>query len=239
MILRYNDVAMNDKSMIHSDDRNNLSRGRRLVMFLYSTPNLVGAALGLVGLGLYFVGVIGPFWLPIVVGLYVIGVMITPRSRAYEVRWQTTFQKVDIRNELENMVNRVRRRLPKESYEKVVRIKDTILEILPHVNDLSTSDYNVFLIQQTAFDYLPSALENYLSLPRAYADHQPVKDGKTARVLLYEQLDLLDREMREVVKDMYANDTQKLLAHGQFLKDKFGEGGVRAVPPPPPPKSLP
>ena len=207
-------------------------------MFLYSTPNLVGAALGLVGLGLYFLGIIHAYWLPIVVGLYIIGVLITPRSQAYETRWQNTFQKVDIRNELEGMVRSVRRRLPKESYEKVVSIKDTILQILPHVNDLSSSDYNVYLIQQTAFDYLPLALDNYLKLPRAYADKQPVKNGKTARVLLYEQLDLLDREMKDVVKDMYANDTQKLLAHGQFLKDKFGEESIKAVPPPPPPKSL-
>lgn len=205
-----------------SIEKVNMNRGRRFLMFLYSTPNLVGATLGLVGLGLYFLGVINAYWFPIVVGLYVIGVLATPRSRTYELRWRNTFQQVDIRNELENMVRLVKRRLPKESYEKVISIRDTILNILPQVNDLSSSDYNVYLIQQTALDYLPSALDNYLKLPKPYANFQPVKDGKTARVLLFEQLDLLDREMKEIVQDMYANDTQKLLVHGQFLKDKFG-----------------
>ncbi len=207
-------------------------------MFLYSTPNLVGALLGLLGLGAYFLGLINAYWFPIVVGLYVIGVLVTPRSQAYEKRWRNTFQQVDIRNELDNLERAVRRRLPKESYDRMLSIKGTILQILPHVNDLSSSDYNVYLIQQTALDYLPSALDNYLRLPKAYANLQPVKDGKTARVLLFEQLSLLDHEMKEVVKDMYDNDTQKLLVHGQFLKDKFGgEEVVKAVPPPP--KALP
>ena len=67
------------------------------------------------------------------------------------------------------------------------------------------------------FEYLPTALQNYLSLPPAFANLHPVRDGKTARQLLNEQLDILDPEMKEIVVDISANDTQKLLAHGRFL----------------------
>ncbi len=192
-------------------------------MYLYSTPNLVGAAMGLAGLGLYFGGVIHVFWLPIVAGLYGIGVLVTPKNPTHELSLRNQFQEVDIRNELESLLNRVRRRLPKESYDKALSIRSTIQAALPQISDLSSSDYNIYLIQQTALDYLPSALESYLNLPRAYANYQPIKDGKTARQLLFDQLDLLDREMKAVVRDIYQNDTQKLVVHGQFLKDTFGD----------------
>lgn len=63
--------------------------------------------------------------------------------------------------------------------------------------------------------------QGYMNLPKAYANLQPVKDGKTAKQLLVEQLTLLDIEMKEVVQEVYRNDTQKLIAHGRFLQDKF------------------
>jgi hypothetical protein len=200
-----------------------MNNRRRVLMFLYSTPNMIGAAMGSAGLGLYFTGIIHAFWLPIVAGMYAIGYIATPKNPKHELRLRNQFKQVDIRNELESTLNRMKRRLPKEAYDKVLSIRSTILTILPQIEDLSSSDYNIYLIQQTATDYLPSALESYVSLPRAYANYQPIKDGKTARQLLLEQLDLLDREVKAVVQDIYKDDTQQLIVHGQFLKDKFGD----------------
>jgi hypothetical protein len=57
-----------------------------------------------------------------------------------------------------------------------------------------------------------------LNLPRAYANAQPIKDGKTARQLLVGQLDILDRE--------YKSDSQRLMAHGRFLQDTFGQNNL-------------
>ena len=59
--------------------------GTRLLLFLYSTPNIVGSALGVVGLGLFFGGVIDDWWLAIVAGLYAVGWLATPRDRELEI----------------------------------------------------------------------------------------------------------------------------------------------------------
>lgn len=59
---------------------------RRLLLFLYSTPHIVGSVLGLLGLGLFFAGIIKSYWYFIVAGLYVIGVLATPKSPTYELR---------------------------------------------------------------------------------------------------------------------------------------------------------
>lgn len=111
--------------------------------------------------------------------------------------------------------------MPQDILDKVVSIKNPILEILPSISDVENADNSTYTIRQTAFAYLPETLENYLKLPKAFAGTRPVRDGKTAHHLLLEQLDLLDNEMKEIVQVFYRQDTQRLLAHGRFLEEKF------------------
>jgi hypothetical protein len=199
---------------------------RRFLLFIYSTPNIVGALLGLFGLVLFFTGVIGRFWILIVIGLYFIGVLATPKSEVYNLKIQNQLSAEEIRDELENLMRKIRGKAPKEILAKVEGIKDSILQVLPQLVDLSSSDRDIYVIRQTALEYLPETLQNYLNLPRAYANVHPIKDGKTARQLLGEQLDILDREMKEIVEDIYKSDSQRLMAHGRFLEDKFGKSSL-------------
>lgn len=201
-------------------------RPSNLLLYLYSTPNIVGSIMGLVGLGLFFLGIINQFWLLIVAGMYGIGALATPKNPKFEIHLRNQLTVEDIRNELEELVRSVRGKLPNDVMERVVSIKESITEVLPQIVDLGGSDYNIFLIQQTALDYLPSALERYLNLPKAYANIHPVKDGKTAKQLLLEQLNLLDAEMKSVVQEVYRNDTQQLIVHGRFLQDKFQKSSL-------------
>jgi hypothetical protein len=199
---------------------------QRLWLFLYGTPNIVGSALGLVGLLLYFAGIINAFWFLIVVGLYAIGVVATPRNPTVDLQLRNQVTVEAVRAELEELVRAVRRKLPKELLAKVESIKESILSILPKIVDVNSGDYNTYVIRQTALEYLPDALENFLNLPPAYANLHPVKNGKTARQLLGDQLDLLDTSMKQIVEDFHRNDTQKILIHGRFLAEKFHKGDV-------------
>ena len=163
------------------------------------------------------------FWLAIVVGLYLIGVLVTPKRTAYDLSIQTQVSGDEIKAQLNDLVRKIGKRIPPEMMAKVESIKESIVSILPLLATYNMGDRNVFTIRQTVFEYLPTALQNYLSLPPAFANLHPVRDGKTARQLLNEQLDILDREMKEIVVDISANDTQKLLAHGRFLEQKFNQ----------------
>ncbi len=203
-----------------------MSNRQRFLLFLYSTPNIVGALLGILGLLLYFLGVIGSFWFLIVAGLYGIGVLATPKSPAMELRLRNELSLEEIRVELRELVVKIRNRVPKEIYTQVISITNSILEILPRIVDLNSSDYNIYTIRQMALEYLPETLENYLKLPVAYTNLHPVKDGKTAKQLLIEQLDILDKEMKDIVQDFYSNDTDRLMAHGRFLEEKFKDGAA-------------
>jgi hypothetical protein len=199
---------------------------QRLLLYLYGTPNIVGSTLGILGLALFFLGLIGNFWFVIVVGLYLIGVLATPKSPTYELTFRNQMSAEEIRDELENLVRKIQDKVPKEVLDKVTSIKNSILEILPRITDISSSDFEIYTIRQTALEYLPETLQNYLNLPKAYAALHPVKDGKTAKQLLLEQLDMLDGEMKEIVDDFFRNDTQQLMAHGRFLNEKFGKSAL-------------
>ena len=198
-----------------------MNKNQRFLLYLYSTPNIVGSALGILGLALFFLGIIHNFWFVIVIGLYGIGVLATPRNATYELSLKNKLTVEDIRDGLDNLARMIQGKVPKEVMDLVLSIKSSIFEVLPQIVDLSSGDQNVFLIKQTAVDYLPASLQNYLNLPPAYASLHVVQDGKTPKALLIDQLTLLDNEMKDVVQAVYANDTQKLMVQGQFLKDKF------------------
>jgi len=76
-------------------------------------------------------------------------------------------------------------------------------------------------VRETVLRYLPETLANYAALPPAFRASHVLKDGKTARDLMTEQLGLLDGKMREIIANVASSDAQALLANGRFLEAKF------------------
>ena len=150
----------------------------RLKHFLYSRPSIVGSALALGGLALHFVGLLGgPLWLPIVIGLYLIGVLLVPGEKGLDLQLDAAADSDEIRRGLDRLVKQVRGRVAPDILERVERIRDSIILTLEAEPDRAAGDPNVHLIRQTALDYLPSALNAYLALPRAYAEGRGVAGG--------------------------------------------------------------
>jgi len=196
---------------------------QRLLLFLYSNKNIAGSALALLGLVLFFAGIISAFWYLIVPGLYAIGWLVAPQSEDVTLRLQQQMSAEEIRQQLNELSQLAKRKLPKELSTTVESIKTTILEILPFIADASLGNKDVYTVRETALTYLPNTLQNYFNLPPAYANYHPIRDGKSARQLLEEQLTLLDKEMKEIAVDLHQADSQQLLAHGRFLRDRFQE----------------
>jgi hypothetical protein len=201
-----------------------------ILKYLYSTKNIVGSLLALVGLVLFFTGVVGALWPVIVVGLYLIGVLVMPGTATIDLR--SGFDPDDIRKALDHEVHVVSGRVPAEVFAKVQSIQQIILGILPRSGDLPPGSPELFVVERTATDYLPTALESYLNLPRAYATLHPVQDGKTPKQVLMDQLTLLESKMSEVAEDVHRNDTDRLLANGRFLEERFGRSALSLDSPP-------
>ncbi len=197
---------------------------QRILKYLYSTKNIVGSLLAIVGLVLFFTGVVGALWPLIVIGLYLIGVLVAPGTATVDLR--SGFDPDDVRHALDHEVHAVSGRVPADVLVKVQNIQQIILGILPRSGALPPGSPELFVVERTATDYLPTSLESYLNLPRAYATLHPVQDGKTAKQVLMDQLSLLESKMTEVADDVHRNDTDRLLANGRFLEERFGRSAL-------------
>jgi hypothetical protein len=195
----------------------------RFVRYVYSTRNVAGCALALLGPGLGLVGVVSPLvGLAVAPALYTVGALAAPGHRPVDLA--KGVDPDDIRRSLVELQRRVRGKVPPEVDARVDRILTTITETLPKADGLGLGSPELFALVRTATDYLPGALQVYLNLPRAYADRHVVAEGKTALGLLCDQLDLLATKMDEVADAVHRADTDKLIAHGRFLADRFGTG---------------
>ena len=197
---------------------------QRILKYLYSTKNIVGSLLAVGGLVLFFTGVVGALWPVIVIGLYLIGALVTPGTATVDLR--SGFDPDDVRHALDHEVHAVSGRVPADVLAKVQNIQQIILGILPRSGALPPGSPELFVVERTATDYLPTSLESYLNLPRAYATLHPLQDGKTAKQVLMDQLSLLESKMTEVADDVHRNDTDRLLANGRFLEERFGRSAL-------------
>jgi ABC-type transporter Mla subunit MlaD len=177
---------------------------------------------GLLGLGLYFIGLIKVFWFAIVTGLYALGFLLAPANRRLDLKINAELNMDEVLQALEVLAKSVRKKkAPKEVVALVDNIKLSIAEILPRLARQQGTLYDAHVIRQTALEYLPGMLETYLALPPAYARLHPVKDGKTTTQVFIEQLQLLDAEMQKLAVDILKDDTDALIVHGNFLREKF------------------
>jgi hypothetical protein len=194
---------------------------RRVFLYIYSTANIVGCVLASLGLLAFFAGVIKSFWLFIVLGLYALGYLLTPKPHTISLINSSESLDQDLSPKLEALVKKIGKRLPPNLLSQVHSIKAKLLLILPKLAAMETGAYDLHVIRQTVVDYLPQMLTAYLQLPPAFAKLHKMRNGKTAQETLSEQLDLLDAQLERIAISITSQDAEALIAQGEFLKAKF------------------
>jgi len=197
----------------------------RLARWAYSTKNMTGVGLAVVGPVLGLAGVLNPLLgLALAPALYAVGALAAPGRKRVDLA--AGIDPDDCKRSLAEVQRRIKGKVPPEVAQRVQRIAATILDTLPKADALGDGNSQLFGMARTATDYLPTALQAYLDLPRAYADRKVVSEGKTSLGLLIEQLDLLADQMDQIADAVHRADTDKLVAHGRFLAEKFGKDGL-------------
>ena len=121
---------------------------------------------------------------------------------------------------------------------RVARVDRTIRETLPKLSQLGWGSADAYAVVATATDYLPEAVGGYLRLPRDWANSRPIEGGRTALMVLIDQLELLASTMDKMLDAANRADAQALIAHGRFLQEKFGQAAPETpTEPAPPPRS--
>lgn len=193
----------------------------RLLLFLYSARNLAGCCLALVGLGLFFLGIIRDWWLPITCGLYAAGWLAAPADDALEFRVRNEVTQANLTGSLDELLELAEGRLPREAMSRLEHIRSVIQDLAPRIcSGAMATDHAVALTNAVTKD-LPETIGNYLRLPQAFAAMHAIQGGKTCKALLLEQLGLLDRHLTKMADCVYRGDADALLVNGRFLREKF------------------
>jgi hypothetical protein len=194
---------------------------RRFWLYIYGLPNILGSALALGGLALLFMGMIKSYWLFIVLGLYGIGFLLAPRPEELSLKLEQAWDEAELRDKLVRLVAQAHKTLPEDAAQKVQRIEQAISDILTHSEAIGGQPFQLQIVRQTVNDYLPTVLETYARLPKAFARIHPVRDGKTAQQLVTDQLNLIETELQTILTGLSKDDAQSLIVHGEFLKKKL------------------
>ncbi len=198
-----------------------ISPQMRVLLFLYSTQNLVGCLLAFIGLALFFLGWISDWWFPIVMGLYAIGWFAVPGDKELELRVRNEDTQSNLVEGLEELIRASHAKLPPDAVTRLERIRELVLEMAPKLFAGGMAmDSSISLIHAVTRD-LPETVKNYLHLPTAFATLHVVENGKTCKQLLLEQLDLLVGQLSKIAENVYKDDADALVVNGKFLQEKF------------------
>jgi hypothetical protein len=112
--------------------------------------------------------------------------------------------------------------LPIDIQVKVEQIKRKVDVLLSYADRFPPFSQDLYLVRQTASDYLPRTLDTYLAMSKPAAERPLGTSGKTAHEELKAQLDLLDSKLDDIAQDLERQDTDRLLANRRFLEQRFG-----------------
>jgi len=195
----------------------------RVQLYLYSTRNIIACAVALLGPALLFLGVIREGWLLITAALYAAGYLATPAPQVLEPGLAQSLSFDASLERFDRIVSAAAPQLQPAMRSRLASIRASIAEVLPRLSATHGFDDNLYTVRETITRYLPETLANYIALPPMFRLTRVLKDGKTARDLLMDQLAVMDEQMKEVVGNVARGDANALLANGQFLEAKFRE----------------
>ncbi len=116
--------------------------------------------------------------------------------------------------------------LPIDVQVKVEQIRRKVEVLLSYASRFPPFSRDLYIVRQTANDYLPRTIDTFLALPPDRREVAVDGSGKTAREELKEQLDLLDSKLDEIAEDLQRQNLDRLLANRRFLEERFGRGST-------------
>lgn len=112
--------------------------------------------------------------------------------------------------------------LPIDVEVKVEQIRRKVEVLLGYASQFPVFSHDLYLVRQTASEYLPRTIEAYRALSVGGGTQVVTPSGKTAEQELREQIDLLDLKLDEIARDLQRRDLDHLLTNRRFLEERFG-----------------
>jgi hypothetical protein len=202
-----------------------MTTSQTVLLYLYSSRNIAGCVLALLGLGAFFSGLIVQWWLPICLGLYVAGALLVPSDTLIDPEIYQYQDAQRLVEGVQRLINDTQQKLPAEALSVLKAIPGVLESLLPRLTGASNSPMLPPEQAQTVIGAitrdLPQTVAGYLRLPTAFATLHPIEKGKTAKDLLLDQLILLKNQLNKIAEAAFKDDADALLINGRYLKEKF------------------
>lgn len=196
--------------------------------FLYRTPHLIGSCAVLVGLALYFTGIVDRGWWAILVGLYIGGYLIGKGFSSDEAaQVGITLDEARVMHEVDKLIRTARPRLPQAAQAHLDSILERAATLIPMLDDLAARGVIGERVRHDILTgltrYLPDTLGSFLALPPAYLKlHQSGPQAPVA--MLCDQLKLIDDHLAKSLDEAFGEHAAELAVQGRFLAEKMGTG---------------
>jgi hypothetical protein len=76
-------------------------------------------------------------------------------------------------------------------------------------------------LMQISMNYLPRVFDSYCGLPMEYRHKKAIKNGKTARELLLEDLKIFKKQVMEIESNIYKKVEQQMQVNSRVIRDKY------------------
>ncbi|MDA2806651.1 hypothetical protein [Nocardiopsis suaedae] len=195
----------------------------RVMAYLASTRNLVGAGAGLVGVALAFTGVLGPLWPLAVVALYAAGALAAPPERVRLAADAVGRTPRELRRDLERLaqtVERNRSRLPGDAAEAFERLSGRLADLLELGSDLEADPETAYELERVVRTDLPEAVEAYLNLPWWFDAGRRAGGGGSAAEELRAQLALLEASVGTAAERLLDAHSRRQRDHTTYLRER-------------------
>lgn len=192
-----------------------------MIRYLGSTKNLAGCVAGFAGVVLYLAGVVGGYWIFVVVALYAAGALLAPPEKIRLVA-DPEAEAGQMRSDLETLLREVdeyRGRMPDTAPERVQRIGEVLRGMLERPAGLSADPEVLHSLTRLARVDLPMSVETYLNLPWWFAAKRRA-GGASAADELVAQLELLETEAHRIAERFYASDVDQQADHTRYLRER-------------------
>lgn len=193
----------------------------KIIQYLGTPTNIIGSAVtAAMVTGTMFIGT-APF-LPLLVGAASYAgtyLLVSPKKHIITMGG-TPQEKETIHKNialLETQIQEHSTALPVEITGKVENILTTLKDLLPRWEELNSFTEQKYTVNSIVADYLPTTLNNYLSLPKSYL----VRTKKETEGKIVSQLNLLETTLNTIQDSVYAGVERKIEEQSLFLQDKF------------------
>lgn len=122
---------------------------------------------------------------------------------------------------LTKQMNEHQAELPLTIRKSVTGILQTLKELLPQWKEMDSYGDQKFTINNIITDYLPTLLNNYLTLPKSYLARSRKAEEAEGKVL--KQVQLLQNAVDKIQDSVYEGVEQRIEEQGNFLQAKFTE----------------